>query len=67
MKKFKSITQLKEQQAQLHKRRKELEKAIKYDWKDIKDGFVADTVSTGKSLLLSKISEGVKKYFAKRS
>jgi len=66
MKKFKNIKELKEHQAHLQNRKKELEKIMKYDWKDIKTGFVSDTVSYGKSILWHKLSEGVKKYFVRK-
>ncbi len=67
MKKFKNIKELKEHQSHLQKRNKELEKIMKYDWKDVKSGFVSDTVSYGKSLLLQKLTESVKNYFARKN
>lgn len=37
MKKIKNIKQLKAETRRLEQRRQELEKAIKYDWRDVKD------------------------------
>jgi len=37
MKKIKTIKQLKAEKQQLAQRRSELEKAIKYDWRDVKE------------------------------
>jgi len=37
MKKIKNINQLKAETRRLEQRRQELEKAIKYDWRDVKD------------------------------
>ncbi len=53
MKKIKSIKQLRSEKRRLRERRAELEKAIKYDWKDLKDSFqpgkVADDFFSGGS------------------
>lgn len=37
MKKFKNIQQLKEEKKRLAQRKLELEKAIRYDWRDVKE------------------------------
>jgi len=37
MKKFKTTTQLNEERKRLKMRKAELEKAIRYDWRDVKD------------------------------
>jgi hypothetical protein len=66
MEKFKHISQLKIKRQQLHKRQGELEKLIRYDWKDIKSTCLSDTVSYGKFVLLNKVTETVKNYFTKK-
>jgi hypothetical protein len=39
MKKIKNIKQLRFERSRLLQRQAELEKAIRYDWRDLKDGF----------------------------
>jgi len=52
MKKIREIKQLKARKEQLEKRRLELEKAIKYDWRDVKESIKPANVS---EQVLSKI------------
>ncbi len=54
MKKIKSINQLEAEKDQLHKRRNELAKAIKYDWRDLTDSLKPSHVAMQ---VLSKVFE----------
>ncbi len=45
MKKIKSIKELRFERNKLLQRQAELEKAIKYDWRDLKDGFKPSNVA----------------------
>jgi cell division septum initiation protein DivIVA len=55
MKKIKNIKQLKAEKKQLMQRRDELEKAIKYDWRDVKESLKPKNVS---NQVLSKLFDG---------
>lgn len=46
MKRIKSIKHLRSEKRRLRERRTELEKAIKYDWKDLKESFRPGKVAT---------------------
>jgi hypothetical protein len=54
MKKIKTIKQLVAEKSQLHQRRSELAKAIKYDWRDLTDSLKPSNVSMQ---VLSKVFE----------
>ncbi len=45
MKKIKNMSQLKAQKKKLQLRQKELEKAISYDWRDLKESFKPKNVA----------------------
>lgn len=47
MKKYKSIQQLKEDKKILTRRKAELEKAIRYDWRDVKESLNPVQLATG--------------------
>lgn len=52
--KIKSIQQLKAEKKTLTKRQAELEKAIRYDWRDVKDSLLPQSFA---SLMLSKVAK----------
>jgi hypothetical protein len=54
MKKIKSVKQLQLEKEHLDQRRRELEKAIKYDWRDLRDSLKPANISMQ---VLSKIFE----------
>lgn len=67
MKKIKSIKQLKAEKERLRQRKTELEKAIQYDWRDVKDSLRfrdkdeakennADFIAEGLSFLAAKFA-----------
>ena len=58
MKKIKSIKQLKAAKKQLKHRQAELEKAIKYDWRDLKENLKPKNVA---GQMFSKVFEGDEK------
>ena len=47
MKKFKNIQQLKEEKKTLARRKAELEKAIRYDWRDVKESLNPLNIAAG--------------------
>ena len=79
MKRFKNIQQLKEEQKRLAQRKLELEKAIRYDWRDVKESLnplhIVAGLFSGKehknesehssSVLQDKISEITETYLDK--
>ena len=55
MKKIKNIQQLNAEKKQLAQRKVELEKAIKYDWRDVKESLKPGNVAVQ---VFSKLAEG---------